>query len=175
VIERGVRQRVADRISERECRRSIHDRVFPHEPRARTVKHDHLYRLVYPAIAKTMESTMPKEAGGGQKVAWCRRIQAEYESGRVNRVEQRRVRWREGTEVHVIRCPQVPVCRSQRTNGGKFGSRCRNDMLDLATEDVSLTQRKMANGRNRDSRFQFGRAKNVAMLGSVKPPKVPIA
>jgi hypothetical protein len=38
-----------------------------------------------------------------------------------------------------------------------------------------INAEKDGNGRNRDSRFQFGRAENVTILGSVEPPKVPIA
>ncbi len=110
--------------------------MFSHEAYPRTVEHNQLYRLVYPAVAEPMGSTMPKEAGGGQKVAWCRRIQAEYEGGRVNRVKQHRVRWREGAQMHIIRCPQVPICGSQRTNGGQFTNRCRDDLFDLAIEDA---------------------------------------
>ena len=91
--------------------------MFSHEPRTRAVEYDQLYRFVYPTIAEAIGGTMPKEVGGCQKVAWRRRIQAEYEGSRMNRVEQGGVRRREGAQVNVIRCPQVPVCDSQRTNG----------------------------------------------------------
>ena len=136
MVERGVRQCAADRISERECRHAVHNGVLSHEPRTRTVEHDQLYRFVYPAIAETIRGTVPKEARGCQKVARRRRIQAEHECGRVNRVEQRGVRRRKGAQVYVIRCPQVSVCDSQRTNGGQFGGRCGDDMFDLATDGV---------------------------------------
>ena len=62
MVERGVRQGAADRISERECRHAVHNGVLSHEPRTRTVEYDQLYRFVYPAIAEAMGGTVPKEA-----------------------------------------------------------------------------------------------------------------
>ena len=109
MVERRVRKRGADSIGERQRRRSVHDRMFAHEPCSRTVEHDHLYRLVHPAVAQAVRGAMPEEARCRQKVAWGRRVEAEHERGRVNRVEQRGIRRREGAQMHVVGRPEVSV------------------------------------------------------------------
>lgn len=91
VVERGVRQRTADRIGECQRRRAVHDGVLAHESRTRAIEYDQLNGLVYPAVTEPIRRAVPQEARGRQKVARCCGIEAEQEGSRVDRVEQHRI------------------------------------------------------------------------------------
>lgn len=136
MVERRIRQCIADRIHERQRRGAVHDRVLSHQPSTRTVEHDQLHGLVYPAIAESIRGTVPQEAGCCQKVSRRRGIKAEHKGSRMNRIDKCRIRWREAAQAHIVGCPQVAICGGQRANGGESIRRRRDDLFDLATDDA---------------------------------------
>ena len=84
--------------------------MLAHESRTSAVEHDQLDELVCPAIEEAIGRAVLQEARSRQKVTRSCPIEADYECGRVNRVEQGRVRWRERTQVDIVGRSEVPVC-----------------------------------------------------------------